>query len=69
MPSPDEPFGTTWRKSTRSGQQGACVEIADGLAHAVAIRDSKNPAAGHLTLTPAAWASLTARIKAGELDL
>jgi hypothetical protein len=29
-----------WRKSTRSGDQGDCVE----LGHTGAVRDSKNPA-------------------------
>ena len=29
-----------WRKSSRSGQEGACVEVAHTLD---ALRDSKNP--------------------------
>jgi hypothetical protein len=31
-----------WRKSSHSGQDGQCVELAD-LGDAVGIRDSKNP--------------------------
>ncbi|MGW3206552.1 DUF397 domain-containing protein [Streptomyces sp. NPDC001135] len=45
----------TWRKSTHSGGEGGdCLEMA---AHPTAIhlRDSKQPAAPHLTLTPSAW--------------
>ncbi|MEU9446379.1 DUF397 domain-containing protein [Streptomyces sp. NPDC048304] len=40
-----------WRKSSHSGpgDGNECVEIADTRAH-VAIRDSKNPAVGPLTV-------------------
>lgn len=37
---------TRWRKSRRSQDQGACVE----LANTGAIRDSKNPDGPRLTL-------------------
>lgn len=36
-----------WRKSSRSGDQSNCVELAH-TATSGAIRDSKNPDAGHL---------------------
>ncbi|GAB2838365.1 DUF397 domain-containing protein [Actinocorallia aurea] len=51
-----------WRKSSHSGgvQDEACVEVA-GLGGGIAVRDSKNPAAGHLTLAPAQFASLCRR--------
>ncbi|MFE2430713.1 DUF397 domain-containing protein [Streptomyces sp. NPDC059373] len=48
-----------WRKSSYSGSEGGnCVEVA---AHpeAVHVRDSKDPAVGALTFSPAAWAALT----------
>ncbi|MEU9148183.1 DUF397 domain-containing protein [Streptomyces sp. NPDC048349] len=52
--------GMSWRKSTHSGGDGdACVEIATGPA-AVHVRDSKVTDGPVLTLTPAAWADLTA---------
>ncbi|MFF1281772.1 DUF397 domain-containing protein [Streptomyces sp. NPDC058299] len=47
----------SWRKSTySSGEGGDCLEIA---AHptAIHIRDSKRPAAPHVTVTPAAWSA------------
>ncbi|MGW0564329.1 DUF397 domain-containing protein [Streptomyces sp. NPDC003016] len=30
-----------WRKSSYSGDQGNCVEVADGFAGVVPVRDSK----------------------------
>lgn len=38
---------TRWRKSTRSGQNGDCVEIAR-ITDTIAVRDSKAPATGQL---------------------
>jgi uncharacterized protein DUF397 len=40
----------TWRKSTFSTDNGACVEVAALSDSQVAIRDSKNPEAGQLIL-------------------
>lgn len=51
-----------WRKSTRSEDHGNCVEVA-AVLHAVAIRDSRTPDAGRLTLTPDAFADFLARAK------
>lgn len=61
--------GVAWRKSRySSGNGGNCVEFAD-LSSAVAVRDSKDPEGPALILTPAQWRGLTARIRAGRLDL
>ncbi|QWF77323.1 DUF397 domain-containing protein [Amycolatopsis sp. CA-230715] len=48
----------TWRKSSYSnGVGGECVEVS--LApNAVALRDSKAPAAGTLTIPAASWRAL-----------
>jgi hypothetical protein len=50
---------STWRKSTRSGQEGDCVEV-DGDLHQ--LRDSKNPS---VVLT-ADVRSLVALVRTGE---
>jgi hypothetical protein len=61
------PLGTaTWRKASYSGDTGGqCIEIADLTAH-IAIRDSKHPAGGTLTVTADAFATFL-RGAAGDL--
>ena len=56
--SSPRPAATGWRKSSHSGDEGACVEMAS-LPEAVAIRDSKDPAGPVLVFSPAAWAAFT----------
>ena len=57
-----DPPQARWRKSTHSGpDEGECIEVADLSGH-IGIRDSKNPAAGHLTLTRQHFASLLAHL-------
>ncbi|ROO60045.1 uncharacterized protein DUF397 [Micromonospora sp. Llam0] len=43
-----------WRKSTRSGADGDCVEVA-GHPRTVAVRDSKDHTGPILTFGTAAW--------------
>lgn len=56
-----------WRKSTRSGTNGNCVEIAQ-LDTAVAVRDSKNPTGAVLVFTPTEWDAFLGGAKDGEFD-
>ena len=44
------------------GSGGNCVEVATNLPGLIAVRDSKNPAAPALLLTPAHWRTLTAAL-------
>lgn len=57
-----------WRKSSYSGGSGNCVEIADNLPGAVAVRDSKNPAGPALIFPPGAWSAFILGAKSGEFD-
>lgn len=43
-----------WRKSSHSGDEGACVEMAV-IPRTVAIRDSKDPDGPVLLFSRAAW--------------
>lgn len=44
-----------WRKSTYSGGDGDCVEVATNLPSIVAVRDSKDRNGPTLTFTPEDW--------------
>jgi hypothetical protein len=51
-----------WRKSSYSGGNGACVEVAD-LPEAVAVRDSKDPGGPKLTFNRQARTAFVERTK------
>lgn len=47
-----------WCKSSYSGGGGDnCVEVATDPAHAIHVRDSKQPEGRRLTLSPTAWSA------------
>ncbi|MEV6163413.1 DUF397 domain-containing protein [Streptomyces sp. NPDC052052] len=54
-----------WRKSSYSnGQGGECVEVADGFADALPVRDSKVPHGPVLVFPAEAWTAFVAGLKA-----
>ena len=52
-----------WQKSSKSGTQGECVEVADNLPDIVAMRDSKDPGGRKLIFERAAWTSFIDEIR------
>ncbi|WP_329569467.1 DUF397 domain-containing protein [Kitasatospora sp. NBC_01266] len=56
-----------FRKSSYSGSQGECVEVAINVPSNTAVRDSKNPAGPELVFGSGAWSAFVAGVKAGDL--
>jgi hypothetical protein len=57
-----------WFKSSRSGSQGACVEVAV-VTEGVAVRDTKDREGGTLEFTRTEWATFIDGLKTGAFDL
>lgn len=55
-----------WSKSSYSGNEGTCVEVASLADGGRAVRDSKDPAGPALRFTAAEWSAFTAGVQAGE---
>ncbi|MBC3842748.1 DUF397 domain-containing protein [Streptacidiphilus sp. 4-A2] len=58
-----------FKKSSFSGNQGDCVEVAQATDGGRAVRDSKNPDGGTQFYTASEWSAFIAGVKAGEFDL
>lgn len=58
-----------WTKSSWSGGNGACVEVASPALRTVAVRDSKNPGGPSLAFSPEAWAAFVTEVESTDHDL
>ncbi|MFR9776664.1 DUF397 domain-containing protein [Micromonospora sp. MS34] len=61
--------GAVWRTSSRSNDQGLCVEVATNVAAqgVVGVRDSKDLTGPALAVSPPGWTAFVAAIRAGAL--
>jgi hypothetical protein len=59
---------TNWHKSTRSGGDDNCVELATAATR-IGVRDSKDPTGAIVAFDGAAWTRFLVGIKAGEFDV
>jgi hypothetical protein len=62
--------GAVWRKSSRSNDQGLCIEVADNLVDVVGVvgvRDSKDLSGPVLAISPAGWAAFVEAARSGAL--
>jgi hypothetical protein len=56
-----------WRKSTYSNGSGGCVEVADGYAALLPVRDSKDPDGPALVFPSKSFSAFVEQVKAGTL--
>jgi hypothetical protein len=55
-----------WHKSSPSGGNGSCVEVARNLPGVVAVRDSKDREGPKLIFGPGQWHRFASQVKAGN---
>lgn len=58
-----------WRKSSYSGGNGSCVEVALDQPGTVGVRDSENVPGPELTISSPIWSEFIQRIKHGEFSI
>jgi hypothetical protein len=58
----------TWIKSSLSGYNGNCVEVAGLSDDRIWVRHSKHPRKGVLKFTPAEWDAFIGGVSNGEFD-
>lgn len=56
-----------WRKSSRSGSEGSCVEVRRAPA-AIQVRDTKDRTGPVLSFPADAWQGFIAAVHDGEFD-
>ncbi|MEU6584064.1 DUF397 domain-containing protein [Nocardia sp. NPDC046763] len=61
-----DPSEPKWFKSSFSGSQGDCVEVAHLDGGMVGVRDSKNPTGPALVFGPGEWDAFTSGVVDGK---
>jgi len=55
-----------WRKSSYSGADGGCIEVAGKLPGFIVVRDSKDIGGPRLTFITTEWTRFTSQLKASQ---
>ncbi|HEX7161912.1 MAG TPA: DUF397 domain-containing protein [Trebonia sp.] len=63
-----EDGSVTWKKSSLSGYNANCVEVAGLSGDTIRVRDSKNPRGGVLNFTQSEWDAFLGGVRNGEFD-
>jgi len=64
--SPEELAEAIWQKSSASGGQQDCVEVAFLKSGNIGLRDSRNPTGPALIFTPSEWDAFLGGARDGE---
>ncbi|MEW1840591.1 DUF397 domain-containing protein [Nonomuraea angiospora] len=64
----EELAAAMWRKSSFSGDNGNCLEIAPLSGGRVGIRDTERPDLQPFVVSEGVWSAFTRGAKAGEFD-
>lgn len=67
--SPDEPRHVPWRRSSYSGENAQCVEVAPAADGGRWLRDSKDHTRPAHHFTAGEWAAFIRGVKDGEFDV
>lgn len=59
--------GLTWTKSSHSGGNNDCLEVAHGTPNTLPVRDSKRPTGPTLTIPHTAWTAFITGVKTTQL--
>lgn len=59
---------TEWKKSSYSGGNGQCVEVAAPRTDVIAVRDSKDPYGPTLAFAPEMWSAFVEHINGAGFD-
>ncbi|MBF8190164.1 DUF397 domain-containing protein [Nonomuraea sp. K274] len=64
----EELKSAAWRKSSFSGDNGNCLEVAPLAGGRIAIRDTERPDMHPFVVSAPVWTAFTSGAKAGEFD-
>ncbi|WP_157249807.1 DUF397 domain-containing protein [Nonomuraea typhae] len=66
--TPEQLRDATWRRATRSGDAGDCLEVAPLPGGRVGIRDSEHPEIGPFVVSGSVWRAFVDGARKGEFD-